>query len=63
MARPIPRFWWDFSYEPDRVIVESTDPRRPVVKTFSGIGDAQVAAAEALVKDLTEGRADFRRVH
>jgi hypothetical protein len=61
-VKRVPSFWWDFRYEPDAVIVESDDPKVPVVKTWPGHSEFAQDEAEKLMKELREGRADYRRV-
>lgn len=61
MGKRVPMFWWDFRYGPDQVIVESNDPRFPVVKEWAGHSISAQREAEKLLTDLREGRADYRR--
>lgn len=57
----IPSFWWDFRYEPDEIIVESDDQEHKVVKRWKGHAQRHIDRAIALVDDLREGRADYRK--
>ena len=53
----VPSYWWDF--DNDYVIVESDDPKHPIIARFSkNCVDTQKAvdAAMKLMKDMREGR-------
>lgn len=54
----VPSYWWDFDTNGLEVIVETDDPRVPsgVVRRFTMLGDATIAAAERMVADLQAGR-------
>ena len=52
MGKPVPSFWWDFSYGPDAVIVESDDERHPVVASWPGHSTRNIGRAEKLIKDI-----------
>lgn len=62
MGKPVPYFWWDYGYNPDVVVVESSDNRFTTVKAWPGHSEANIAAAEKLIADLRAGRVDPRRV-
>jgi hypothetical protein len=62
--KKIPSFWWDMRYdsenESESIIVESDH------KDFAILGEhfysnSNVESAEQFIKDLQEGRKDFRR--
>lgn len=57
-------YWWDFSGE-HKIVIESTNPDYPVVKSYSyrdGFAETVIHEAEKLIRDLEEGRTTIKKV-
>ncbi len=64
--KKVPSFWKDLDIDRNIVSVESDHPDYPVIKEKPWDGcefaDKAMDEAEDLIKDLREGRVDFRKV-
>ena len=62
--KKIPSFWWDFTYyiekKPYSIIIESDHKDFPILgeRLYT---DSNLEDAQQFIKDLQEGRKDFRR--
>ena len=57
-------YWWNYSGE-HKVIIESTHPDYPVIKTYTyraGFAEPVIHEAEKLISDLEEGRTTIKKV-
>jgi hypothetical protein len=58
----VPSFWYDYSAPATMpIIVESDDPKYPLIAKFYGSPDSAMCEAWNLIQDMKAGRVDYRR--
>lgn len=59
----VPSFWYDHSAPATTpIIVESDDPKYPIIARFYDSPNRAMCAAWDLIQDLKAGRVDYRRL-
>ena len=62
-------YWWDFDWDGDIlkwVIIESDNPKYPVVRRFTWSGQyagKAITVAENIIKDLRDGRTCIKQAY
>lgn len=58
----VPSFWFDFASPATMpIIVESDDPKYPLIARFQGSPEIAMDEAQKLIQDLDAGRIDYRQ--